>query len=706
MGGVPLQSPNPSQYNSADSVVSTDSFRTQVPNSYYQHSNGEQENFNTPTQITRPWATPDLEDSPVTESFPRLTTSLNPASSPYVPSKHAHRQPPAVTQGMQVPLTHANAFGQDNSSSESSLAVQPYQQGAQIGQIGQIGYNGQIGQNNQNNQMGQIDQNSQMDQMPSYQNANPYPQLSNMTGGPVPSMAPSVLQQHYSNMPYGPISPDPAVHQPQYSAYGMQGNPGAQFAPMQQPMNNGQNFQGMPYPSGMGGSGANQQWGLNYGGQNMSGYQHMGQPVASYGMQNQGMQNYGSGFNTGSSMAPNFSGQNVPNPQYMGQTGASYGMQSGFSTGSGMAPNFSGQNVYNPQHMGRTGSSYNTQTQGNGFGTGPNMLGGFSDQSLHMYEHSGLRDSSNALQNQGVTVGTSLGTPYKAQNQNASHFNSKGSSSGSHRSNQSTIVGTQTPGYKSHSSGKKSEFGGLLHASASKFTTPRDNRTPSPSRNAGDVIANLTSQTRRHAEAKDSKMAPTPSSRPRNLGLDFYSEPRKVETPLARSRRGQSVTFADPAHKATVVNWLESTPPVDSLTPRTGSDLRRRTSPPKMLNLLAAGTIAASNLKTINEGHLFSPTSVALPGSQRSMDPFAPMQAMVPYSNPSIGPLAAVAPAEPANTGMSAHLRNLTSNGTRKPTITEALDPQNLPFAEICRLAREDCWGVVRIRNVSNSVLR
>ncbi|KAH7336225.1 hypothetical protein BKA65DRAFT_403028 [Rhexocercosporidium sp. MPI-PUGE-AT-0058] len=53
---------------------------------------------------------------------------------------------------------------------------------------------------------------------------------------------------------------------------------------------------------------------------------------------------------------------------------------------------------------------------------------------------------------------------------------------------------------------------------------------------------------------------------------------------------------------------------------------------------------------------------------------------------------------------VSAPLRRLTANG--KPAISDALEPVNLPFVEYCRMAREDTWGVIKIKNIPYSVNR
>ncbi|PMD27557.1 hypothetical protein NA56DRAFT_721293, partial [Hyaloscypha hepaticicola] len=56
--------------------------------------------------------------------------------------------------------------------------------------------------------------------------------------------------------------------------------------------------------------------------------------------------------------------------------------------------------------------------------------------------------------------------------------------------------------------------------------------------------------------------------------------------------------------------------------------------------------------------------------------------------------------------GPSPHLRALTNGGTRLPTVEEAFTPNNFPFIEHCRLATEQNFGVIKIRNIPYSVTR
>jgi hypothetical protein len=561
MGGTHLHSPNLSQCTnfdcqSAKSACSTDSFCTQVPLPYYLPNDGEPQEPNTTPQTRSPWATPDLPGSPVMASFQGLSKSLNPASTPYVPSGYLP-QPPAVTQGLQAPFQHDIYGGHDFIASSSSF-MQPSQQGSQSGKI----------------------MSSQYD--------NPFVPQTNMLGGLVGCGAPGQFQHHqHSNANhYGQLATIVASY-PTYNSgpHVANATSATSFSPMYPSMNTGQNFERMAYPPAIGASGASQSWN----------------------------------------------------------------------------PSFSGLNMDSDQGMLSTGTSYNFRDKGSSSEIGPNET-------------------------------------YNTSNQGSSHTNSQETASASRQSRQSNLGGGQALGYKGKSSGKKFGIEDEAHVPTAK--TAQVVRTPSPNRSAAKTGSHSKSRNHRYMEVEDTKskfdLPVTPGSRPHPLGLEFSSEPRKSETPLLRSR-GYTTSSTDPSHK-NVFNWLESTPTLEGLTSRDKSDDRRRASPPKMMSLLAAGSITASNLKTIDENDPFNCTPSSLPGSQHPIDSFAATKIIVPYSN-------AVGIARNNKMGMSAHLRSLTGNGTRRPTIAEALDSKNLPFAEYCRLAKEDCWGVIKIKNVGCVVL-
>ncbi|KAE9380378.1 hypothetical protein N431DRAFT_324183 [Stipitochalara longipes BDJ] len=116
-----------------------------------------------------------------------------------------------------------------------------------------------------------------------------------------------------------------------------------------------------------------------------------------------------------------------------------------------------------------------------------------------------------------------------------------------------------------------------------------------------------------------------------------------------------------------------------------------------MLSLLGSGAGDSKALSTINEHDPF----IGPPRSRAATvynNPFAPKPQASPYAvgNHLIGP----------PSGPSPHLRALTSGGTRLPSLNEALDPSNFPFVEICRRAKEENFGVIKIKNIPYGVTR
>jgi hypothetical protein len=219
----------------------------------------------------------------------------------------------------------------------------------------------------------------------------------------------------------------------------------------------------------------------------------------------------------------------------------------------------------------------------------------------------------------------------------------------------------------------------VLPQSAKEANKPL--RTPSPVKSTGQ-----------QSKAGSQSDPATPGSRPIKHEIESNSEPRNYETPRPRSQRGQSITSTEPSsvpsHKS-VTNWLDSTPTQLNLAlGSNGSDSQCRPSPPKMPSLSTSG-IDPSTLKSIVENDIFTTPT-------RTVNPFAPMQAITTYKSAIVSPTG-------VNMMMSPQLRALTDSGTRKPSIDEALDQRNLPFVEICRLAKPDNYGVIKIKNVSLS---
>ena len=204
--------------------------------------------------------------------------------------------------------------------------------------------------------------------------------------------------------------------------------------------------------------------------------------------------------------------------------------------------------------------------------------------------------------------------------------------------------------------------------------------------------ARTASPERRSNTGKDN--APTPSPKTQPLDLEFSSEPRNAATPTLRSRRGQTITNAvtDPSRKQVTSNWLDNIPNLANLSiDSQGSNAQQVQSPPKMLSLLGSGTPDSKALATINENDPFVGPSRTR-ASTVHHNPFAPKPQANPYAtgNRLIGP----------PSGPSPHLRALTNGGTRLPTVDEAFAANNFPFIETCRLATEQNFGVIKIRNV------
>jgi hypothetical protein len=187
--------------------------------------------------------------------------------------------------------------------------------------------------------------------------------------------------------------------------------------------------------------------------------------------------------------------------------------------------------------------------------------------------------------------------------------------------------------------------------------------------------------------------AVTPGPKPRALNGECKSEPRFIETPILRSRRGQSISNAiatDPVRKSSVASWLETTPTSNHLSLEQASEtIKRHQSPPKMLSLLTHGGGGGSS----SGSNTLNPLNENDPFVTRRLGPFGQsgsMNAPGPYRGNLLG-----------HPGMSKQLARLTRNGSGKPTLEEALAPQNLPFVEYCRLAKGDEYGVIKIKNVS-----
>ncbi|KAK0109877.1 hypothetical protein ONS95_002548 [Cadophora gregata] len=219
----------------------------------------------------------------------------------------------------------------------------------------------------------------------------------------------------------------------------------------------------------------------------------------------------------------------------------------------------------------------------------------------------------------------------------------------------------------------------------SKASTVDSSAEPSSSLRSGSIEEKVSGQG-----------SPTPVAR---RPQEFSSEPRNSRTPTLRSRRGQTlVPSTDPSSKQAMVNWLENVFP---------------TPPPKMSSLELSADSKLSG------GDILAQAGVTLPsitpaglGLRSDADPFTTAIQRVTPIKPALNPFAPLPQHLSPYTGgsllqkppVSAPLRRLAVNG--KPAISDALEPANLPMVEYCRLAREDTWGVIRIKNIPYSVNR
>lgn len=297
-----------------------------------------------------------------------------------------------------------------------------------------------------------------------------------------------------------------------------------------------------------------------------------------------------------------------------------------------------GQGSYNksllPGNLREYGNQYQSKTPGY-FGSGMNSNGGFTHS-----QHSFSGKQSVGSQNQhSSNLATAPVRTNSAQNQRPS---------------------------------SEPKFGGPVQAPSRTDSAPTNHTSP-----------------KRIPRGKldEEKGVPTPGPKPHALDVEFSSEPRNTQTPILRSRRGQSISTAgtttDPPRKNNISNWFDNAHTVDGVS----QQQERMRSPPKMVGFTTS-TNSGSVLTPINEGDPFSTPERAVTSFN---NPFAPSKSLSVQRGRSRGP----------NGGMSIQFNSLTCGGTRNPSIDEALDPLNLPFVEYCRLVKTDKWGVIKIKNVS-----
>ena len=176
---------------------------------------------------------------------------------------------------------------------------------------------------------------------------------------------------------------------------------------------------------------------------------------------------------------------------------------------------------------------------------------------------------------------------------------------------------------------------------------------------------------------EDTDAIPTPVSKPHPSDAGLFSVSRS-KTPQLRSRRGQTITSAsNTAQKMLVADWAGGVSRLPDAGDMMSEELDGRGSP------LPINTLSLMILK---QGDPFACSAVA------AVEPF---RCMTP------GRFTAGFGSCP----LSQELMTLTNDGTRNPTLAEALDPYNLPFSEYCRQAKSENYGVIKIKNVCYRLL-
>lgn len=205
-----------------------------------------------------------------------------------------------------------------------------------------------------------------------------------------------------------------------------------------------------------------------------------------------------------------------------------------------------------------------------------------------------------------------------------------------------------------------------------------DARGLSPEKEISKSSTFESSRTHKNKVVQDTSAVHTPVSKSQPSNDDLSSEQRRTETktPQLRSRRGQTIVSAtEPIRKQSVSDWAVGVHKPSENGDMNEAEMKHRGSPVKGMGLM-----------TLNEADPFISSAVV------SSNPFDCITG------------------GPFNVGfgfdtMSQELLTLTRGGSRNPTLAEALDPYNVPFSEYCRLAKSDSFGVIKIKNVSITIL-
>ena len=383
-----------------------------------------------------------------------------------------------------------------------------------------------------------------------------------------------------------------------------------------------------------------------------------------------------------------------------------------FSTG-GNASNSFPYNTSGGQMMGSAAyvnPDMGFPTAGKNQSFGMPYTDGMNERANQMYNQQPSGGSFGLQSNQSTMYGaqlpvpssfnSNLGTMYSGQNTAASSFSSTHSSmygnqnhgrktkSGSQHSKQgrpesrsSNSSGNRFQKKSSATKGKQrsNSYRGITNQPPANSTTltlagpvkaPKGNHVLSPEQEISKATSPEASRTSKNKVVEDTTNIATPVKLQPFNG-EVAVGPSQTKTPLLRSRRGQAITAATGSmRKQSIGEWAVSVH--KSSEKGAIRDLMKHLGSP----------VHPMSLMTLNASDPFTSSSKAIGN---------------PFECMSLGPFTQGFRAD----ATSQELQALTHGGTRNPTLAEAMDPYNLPFAEYCRLAKPENYGVIRIKNVS-----
>ncbi|TVY81293.1 hypothetical protein LSUE1_G004001 [Lachnellula suecica] len=434
--------------------------------------------------------------------------------------------------------------------------------------------------------------------------------------------------------------------------------------------------------------GQNSQFPNPYGFQGQGGFQQLSNPSP---------YNSFTTSDSNSSSAMSHASTNASQPQ--GYHNFAYRQQDQYINGQNFQAVQPSDRFRGPDGTGGAGSTGGPRSASGGYNSGAATGFSSSFQNNHQQHHRSAQRQRSISDLSGYVRLSNLGSEpvrnYSSYNSQTPTQNNTSAYGKSYTVQQNNY---QTPG-----------FGGPVQQPASAFRTG----SPTKSVSRGSTRASSVAPNSRDSDGSTSLVGSRTAQSP--LDRSFRSEPHNNDsrkqgentdaTPRLRSRAGQSMVGlkgharSDSAGSARRDGGEFFTEP--SLLEQFGKDENQTPSkrmamgPPKMLSLLTGGDNGGSSLSPIGE---ITAYNAAQARPRQPFDSFGPQTA-------------ALTPYVPGNSlsqqqQMSRALNMLTSNGTRRPSIDEALDPKYFPFIEYCRMPTPDTWGVIKIKNIPYGVNR